>query len=91
MKYISILIAALVLCLSGCTAVPVKMKFPDAPGTSATVPCPPLQKLTDDPTLSGVSKTITINYTTYYECVVKLNAWQEWYTIQKHIFEGTMK
>jgi uncharacterized protein YceK len=78
----------LIMC-SGCsTVVPVTARFPEAPGKLATTRCPDLQKLKDDAKLSDVSKTITINYSTYYECAVKADAWQEWYEIQKRIFEN---
>ena len=73
----------------GCsTTVPVTMKFPESPGTIVMTPCPQLQKLTEDAKLSDISKTITVNYSTYYECAVKNDAWIEWYQTQKHIFES---
>ena len=75
--------------LGGCsTAVPVTAKFPAPPGKLATQRCPDLQKLKDDAKLSDVSKTVTLNYNTYYECATKADAWQEWYEVQKIIFEG---
>jgi hypothetical protein len=87
MKYIVI-----ALLLAGCsTVVPVTIKFPEPPGKGATVACPNLQKLTDGARLSDVANTITINYSTYYECAVKTDAWQEWYSIQKIIFEKAGK
>ncbi len=74
---------------SGCsTAVPVTAKFPEAPGKLATHPCPDLQKLKDDAKLSDVSRTVTLNYSSYYECAVKTDAWIEWYQVQRRIFEG---
>lgn len=77
---------------SGCsTAVPVTAKFPEPPGKLATQPCPNLQKLKDDAKLSDVSRTVTVNYSSYYECAVKTGAWIEWYEIQKIIFEGAGK
>jgi len=89
MKYAVLLIAVL---LTGCsTVVPVAAKFPDPPGRLATERCPNLQKLKDDARLSDVARTVTINYSTYYECAVKADAWQEWYEIQKRIFEGAAK
>ena len=89
MKYTVLLIAVL---LTGCsTVVPVVAKFPDPPGRLATERCPNLQKLKDDARLSDVARTVTINYSTYYECAVKADAWQEWYEIQKRIFEGAAK
>lgn len=88
MKYI-----LLALLLTGCsTTVPVTVKFPEAPVKGgATVPCPRLQPLKDAPVLSDVSKTIAVNYGTYYECAIKADTWQEWYQIQKNIFEGAVK
>ena len=47
-----------------------------------------VEKLKDDAKLSDVARTVTVNYSTYYECAVKVDAWQEWYNIQKIIFEG---
>ena len=83
------IVIMLVLAITGCsTVVPVTAKFPEAPGKLATTRCPDLQKLKDDAKLSDVSRTVTINYSTYYECAVKADAWQEWYRIQKHISDG---
>lgn len=80
------------LALSGCsTTVPVTVRFPDAPGRLATTPCPALQKLSDTPNLSDVSRIVSMNYTTYYECLVKTEAWIEWYQVQKQIFEQAGK
>jgi hypothetical protein len=77
------------LLMVGCsTTVPVTMKFPEAPGTVAMTPCPQLKKVEEEAKLSDVSKTITVNYGTYYECAVKNDAWIEWYQKQKIIFEG---
>lgn len=75
--------------LTGCTTVvPVTQKFPEAPGLQSTQMCPPLQKLVDNASLSIVAKTVVVNYTEYYQCAVKLEAWQEWYQKQKLIHEG---
>lgn len=85
MKYAVIL----ALLLSGCsTVVPVTAKFPEPPGRGAMTACPNLQKLNDGARLSDVANTVTVNYSTYYECAVKADAWQEWYRIQKHISDG---
>jgi len=75
------------LLLVGCSTVPVTMKFPEAPGNVAMTACPQLQKLQEDAKLSDISKTISVNYGTYYECAVKTDAWIEWYKIQKNIFD----
>ena len=83
------LVIMLILAVSGCaTAVPVTAKFPEPPGKGAMTVCPDLQKLKDNAKLSDVATTVTVNYGTYYECAVKTDAWQEWYQIQKRIFEG---
>ena len=88
----SILVILLVSCIAGCsTSVPVTAKFPEAPGRGATTACPDLKKLQDGAKLSDVATTVTINYSTYYECAVKSDTWIEWYNIQKTIFEGAGK
>jgi hypothetical protein len=80
---------ALILALTACsTTVPVVAKFPQAPGTLVQEPCPDLKKLGDEVKLSDVAKTVTVNYTEYYTCAVKLDAWQRWYREQKVIYEG---
>lgn len=84
-----ILAVALVLLLSACsTTVPVTAKFPQAPGTLVQEPCVELKKLQDEAKLSDVAKTVTVNYSEYYLCAVKLEAWQRWYKEQKVIYEG---
>lgn len=89
MKILAILLA---LTLSACTTVvPVTQKFPDAPGLQSQTPCPQLKKLQDAPQLSDVARTVTVNYTEYYTCAVKTDAWIEWYSKQKIIFEGLGK
>jgi hypothetical protein len=76
---------------TGCsTVVPVTVKFPEVPN-QLLVRCPQLEKLGNEPKLSDVSKTVTINYTTYYECAVKHDAFVEWYKIQKDIFDKAGK
>jgi hypothetical protein len=84
-----ILAAIVVAILSGCsTAVPIKRTFPEAPPILMRQ-CPNLQKLPEDTTkLSQVLTTVTQNYTQYSECQIILEKWQEWYSIQKIIFES---
>ena len=85
MRYLSFLFVAL---LTGCsTTVPVVAKFPEVP-KHLLVKCPQLNKVNDDAKLSDIAKTITVNYTEYYTCAVKNDAWIEWYQVQKNIFEG---
>jgi hypothetical protein len=85
---IATIIFLLVLALSGCsTVVPVTAKFPEAPGAQTLVACPQLNKLPETAQLSDVAKTVAVNYTEYYTCAVKTDAWIEWYQKQKIIFE----
>lgn len=76
------------LLLAGCsTTVPVTAKFPEPPKFGIKT-CPQLQELKEGAKLSDVANIVTINYTTYYDCAVKTDAWVEWYQIQKNIFES---
>jgi hypothetical protein len=82
-------ILLLVLLLTGCTTVvPVTQKFPEPPGIQSSTACPNLNKLDEAVKLSDVAKAVTVNYTEYYTCAVKLDAWIEWYQKQKIIHEG---
>jgi hypothetical protein len=86
------LVLMIVIALSACaTVVPVAARFPAPPGETYQQACPDLQKLKDQPQLSDVSRTININYSTYYECAVKLDTWIQWYSAQKLIFESAGK
>lgn len=83
-----IIICILALQIIGCsTTVPVTAKFPEAPEIFLEK-CPNLQKIPEDSKLSDISKIVTNNYATYYECAVKNDAWIEWYQTQKNIFES---
>ena len=78
----------LVLLLTGCsTTVPVTAKFPEVPN-ELLQRCPALKQLDEAVKLSDVAKNITYNYTLHYECVIKHDAWIEWYQSQKKIFES---
>ena len=82
MKYLFLLIL-----LCGCsTSVPVTRSFPDVP-EEMMVKCLPLIPLQEDAKLSDIGKNVTYNYSLYHECFVKAEAWQEWYSSQKKIFE----
>jgi hypothetical protein len=80
------ILLALTLTITGCaTVVPVAQRWPEAPGMQSQQPCGELQPLPPNPTLSQVAQTVNQNYTQYYECVVKLEAWQSWYQQQQII------
>lgn len=84
---------ATALLLTGCsTTVPVTMKFPDAPAVLMEK-CPPLQTIdkTEGVSIIDLTKNVTINYTTYYECGIKVENWIEWYNDQKKIFNKVSK
>jgi hypothetical protein len=91
-KFLTVaLVFVIVFMVTACsTVVPVTAKFPEVPDR-LLVSCPQLSKLGDEPKLSDISKTVTINYTTYYECAVKHDALVEWYKIQKDIFDKAGK
>jgi len=77
-----------IFAITGCsTTVPVTAKFPEPPKYSMQ-PCPQLLKLKEDAKLSDVAGNVILNYSSYYECAVKNDAWIEWYQIQKRIFES---
>jgi hypothetical protein len=78
-----------VLVLSGCLAT--APKFPDVPQELLTN-CPELNEVQKGTTeLSKVLDTVVVNYSTYYECRVKVEAWSEWYKQQKNIYDKAVK
>lgn len=86
MKRLVLLIPALLL--TGCLeSVPVKRNFPEVPQEIA-VACPELAEASKDTKeLSKLLDVVVVNYSTYYECRVKVDAWLQWYKDQKKIFE----
>jgi len=92
MRLVKLFILALFIILAflitGCsTTVPVTVKFPAIPDTLLEK-CPQLKTIDGEKvSIIDYTKTVTINYTTYYECAVKNDAWNEWYQTQKSIFE----
>lgn len=77
-----------ILLLAGCsTTVPVTARFPESPKYANEV-CSPLKRLEDNAKLSDIAANVTENYSTYYDCAAKNDAWIEWYRVQKQIFES---
>ena len=81
-------IFVMVLLLAGCsTVVPVARHFPDVPAD--------LQKKCEDlKTIEGnkvsvldLMRTVVENYKLHYECSNRTEAWQDWYKVQKEIFD----
>ena len=88
MKY---LVLSLAILLSACTAVPVKQKFPEVPQKLMTK-CPNLKTVEGDKvSVTDMLKVVVENYSTYYQCAVVTDGWQEWYQIQKIIFDQATK
>lgn len=86
----AIVLLIMLVWLVGCsTVVPVTTEFPDRPKNVES--CPQLDTVPEGVKLSGLTTTVTKNYSTYYECAVKVDKWNEWYEIQKRIFEGVGK
>ena len=84
MRYLAIL---LIVCLSACASVPVTTDFPAAPDV-LMVKCPELKTIAGEKvSIVDFTRTVTENYTTYYECAARTDAWQEWYNKQKKIWE----
>lgn len=78
-----------VLLLSGCLAT--APKFPDVPDHLKSS-CPELNEVANGTTeLSKVLDVVVVNYSTYYECRVKVEAWMEWHKEQKKIFDDAVK
>ena len=89
MKLIKLLAVSFVLLIAACsTTVPVTVRFPDAP-VLILEKCPQLKTIEGESvSIIDYTKVVTLNYTTYYECAVKSDAWIEWYYAQKKIFES---
>lgn len=87
MKRTAIVLIALVL--SACsTVVPVAVKFPEAPAVIMER-CPDLKQIkSETATMSEFTTIVAENYTTYYECAVRVDAFRKWYETQKSIFEN---
>jgi len=78
-----------VLLLTGCLAT--APKFPDVP-PELLKPCPELGEVTSGTEeLSKMLDVVIVNYGTYYECRVKVEAWNEWYKQQKQVYDKATK
>ena len=88
MRLFKLSILSLLLVLAGCsTPVPVVPKFPVAPEVLLKS-CPTLKTIEGEKvSIIDFTKTVSENYTTYYECSVLHDGFIEWYNAQKRIFE----
>ena len=84
---IYILLAFLITACS--TAVPVTQSFPQAPAMLQEK-CPELKTIQGERvTIIEFTRTVSENYTTYYQCAGRTDAWIDWYNQQKKIWEET--
>ena len=85
-----IVLLGISILLTACsTAVPLTQSFPAAPDMLMEK-CPPL-KIIEGEKISIVdfTRTVSENYMTYYQCAGRAEAWIDWYTQQKKIWEQT--
>jgi hypothetical protein len=82
---IYIILAFLITACS--TAVPVTQSFPQAPDMLMEK-CPELKTIAGERvTIIEFTRTVRENYTTYYQCAGRTDAWIDWYNQQKKIWE----
>ena len=82
------ILTVLAFLITGCsTAVPVSQHFPDAPDMLKEK-CPELKTIQGEKvSIVDFTKTVSENYTTYYQCAGRTDAWIDWYNQQKKIWE----
>lgn len=87
MKSLLLLIPAVLL--TGClSTAPVKRNFPEAIPEIMQA-CPELKEAAKETQeLSKLLDVVVVNYSTYYECRVKVDAWIKWYNDQKQNFDS---
>ena len=76
----------LTLFLLGCDTVPVERNFPQVPA-GLLKECPALSQTPQGAKFSDVLNIINDNYAEYHQCRAKTQAWIDWYTEQKKIFD----
>jgi hypothetical protein len=81
------LILVAVLLITGCSSVPITMKFPDVP-KDMLESCPDLKLVPETTKLSEVLPTVVDNYGQYYTCKDSVDSWIDWYKNQKKIFDS---
>ena len=86
MKRILVLLSTILL--TGCYDNFVERKFPEVVEDLKTA-CPLLLQVDPKTTkISEVVDSVVVNYSTYYECKVKVDAWIDWYNTQRANFES---
>jgi hypothetical protein len=86
--FILVILIVLAFLITACsTAVPVTQSFPQAPAVLLEK-CPELKTIQGEKiTIIEFTRTISENYTTYYQCAGRTDAWIDWYVQQKKIWE----
>jgi hypothetical protein len=81
-------ILGMVCLLSACsTAVPVTQNFPTAPDMLMEK-CPPLKTIQGEKiSIVDFTRTVSENYSTYYQCAAGKEAWIDWYDQQRKIWD----
>ena len=81
-------VLGLAILLSACsTAVPVAQKFPQAPGILMEK-CPQLKTIAGEKiSIVDFTRTVSENYSTYYQCAAGKEAWIDWYDQQRKIWD----
>ena len=81
-------VLGLAILLSACsTAVPVTQKFPDAPDMLMEK-CPELKTIQGEKiSIVDFTRTVSENYSTYYQCAAGKEAWIDWYDQQRKIWD----
>ena len=85
-----IVLLGIVSLLTACsTAVPLTQSFPQAP-VMLMEKCPELKIIVGEKvSIVDFTKTVSENYTTYYQCSGRTDAWIDWYNQQKKIWDET--
>jgi hypothetical protein len=82
------LVLVLALLAAGCSTAPVVMKFPEVP-EALLEKCEELEKIpADTKKLSTTAEVVVKNYGKYHTCRIKVEEWQEWYRVNKKIYES---
>ena len=86
--FILVIFIVLSFLITACsTAVPLTQNFPEAPDMLKEK-CPELKTIQGEKvTIIEFTKTVSENYTTYYQCAGRTDAWIDWYDQQKKIWE----
>jgi hypothetical protein len=88
--FVLVIFIVLAFLITACsTVVPVTQSFPTAPDMLMEK-CPELKTIPGERvTIIEFTKTVSENYTTYYQCAGRTDAWIDWYNQQKKIWEET--